>query len=369
MRKLDLVLTLDYELFGNGSGDVFKHLVIPTNNLLKICHIYNIKLTIFFEVIEYLKIKEEWNKGNTMGYNNNPVLAIENQIIKAFQDGHDIQLHIHPQWINAKYNMINGWQVSNKWSMNDFPAFGKKNENNLYSIITNAKKTLENLLRPYDNKYNCTIFRAGGFNILPSEKTFPVLKQAGFKVDSSVFAGGYDINEYAFIDFRSIQNIIPYWVVNDKNVNNQRQTFNNREIIEFPVFSRPQIRILKYDFHRVKNLFINKKSAIESLNNRTATQNWLHKIRFFFEKEYLTWDYCLFNYKKMKIFFNAALKMAGLSPYEFHPFILIGHSKGFFYSKSFEKFLSNYSKRINFLTLSDAYNKVIEVESEQKKIN
>ena len=36
-----LFLTLDYELYGNGSGDVFHHIIEPTDRILKIAEKYN----------------------------------------------------------------------------------------------------------------------------------------------------------------------------------------------------------------------------------------------------------------------------------------------------------------------------------------
>ena len=96
-----LLFTLDYELYGNGSGDVFKHIIEPTDKILGIVEKYNAKLTIFFEVIEYWKLKEEWESGNRMGYDRNPIEAMERQLKRAFEYGHDIQLHLHPQWVDA----------------------------------------------------------------------------------------------------------------------------------------------------------------------------------------------------------------------------------------------------------------------------
>ena len=97
----NIIFTLDYELYGNGSGDVFRHIIEPTEKILDIARKYNAKFTIFFEVIEYWKLKEEWRKGNRMGYNRNPIEAMEQQLKQAFMQGHDIQLHLHPQWIDA----------------------------------------------------------------------------------------------------------------------------------------------------------------------------------------------------------------------------------------------------------------------------
>ena len=100
---MDIALTLDYELFGNGSGDMFEDVIYPTEEILTIYDKTNVKSTIFFEVVEYWKLREAWDAGNKMGYKKDPALAMKDQIIKAFQKGHDIQLHIHPQWLNAKY--------------------------------------------------------------------------------------------------------------------------------------------------------------------------------------------------------------------------------------------------------------------------
>ena len=49
----NIILTLDYELYGNGSGNVFRHIIEPTEKILSIAERYNVKITIFFEVIEY----------------------------------------------------------------------------------------------------------------------------------------------------------------------------------------------------------------------------------------------------------------------------------------------------------------------------
>ena len=39
-RSRQLLLTLDYEIFGNGSGDVRQHMVEPTERMARICERY-----------------------------------------------------------------------------------------------------------------------------------------------------------------------------------------------------------------------------------------------------------------------------------------------------------------------------------------
>ncbi|MGJ7024434.1 hypothetical protein [Petrimonas sulfuriphila] len=100
---MNLILSFDYELFGDGTGDVFTHMIEPTNAILSMCDAHGIKITLFFEMLEYIRLKEEWSKGNRMGYTSDPIEAIERQIQQATANGHDIQLHIHPQWYNASF--------------------------------------------------------------------------------------------------------------------------------------------------------------------------------------------------------------------------------------------------------------------------
>ena len=59
MGKLKLILTADYEVFGNGSGCVKKCMVEPTIRMLDICDKYGAKLTLFVDVCEYWAFKKK----------------------------------------------------------------------------------------------------------------------------------------------------------------------------------------------------------------------------------------------------------------------------------------------------------------------
>lgn len=353
---MDLALTLDYELFGDGSGNVFTDLVEPTGKILKICNAYNAKITIFFEVVEYWRIKEEWDKGNKMGYSKDPVDAMEKQMLEAFYDGHDIQLHIHPQWLNATYDR--SWKVDQNWCMKDIPLSPTALFTmDLASVLRKGKETLEGILKPVSADYCCNIFRAGGFNILPSEPIVAVLENLGFKMDSSVFAGGYDKNNETDIDFRGLKNNIPYWGIDSGNVLSQTIIRDKcSAIIEVPIFSAPMVRYKKYDLSRLIVLIKNRHSAQKTLQGRIGKKSLFQKIKFFFEYEHLTWDFCLFNISKTKKFLSLAQKFSNKDD-NYHPFILIGHSKGFGTDKTLKYLLASDANN-NFITLTDVLMKV-----------
>jgi len=327
---MDIALTLDYELFGNGSGDVFKHIIDPTEKLLAICDKKNIKLTIFFEVVEYWKLCECWKNGNTMGYTEDPTEAMKNQIINAFKNGHDIQLHIHPQWLNAKY-IDDHWIVDNHWRMSDIPL-DSKDELTLEEVIQKGKDTLE---------------------------------------DSSVFAGGYENSNYAYLDFKALDPKIPYWSITDGDVLKQGNQFKDNKLIELPIFSLPYYRFMKYDFTRLKNFIFksmsNRGAVIKKFNARTNKKSFLEKVVYFFEKEYITWDYCLFSYGKMKKFINKAKNVVDKNSDKYIPFITIGHAKDYVNSHAIDLLFSE--NEIHILTLRDIVRKIKLIENEKQYSN
>ena len=51
---------------------------------------HNIKIIIFFKVVEYWIIKEEQEIGNNMNYSQNPAREIKIQIINSLKSMHDI---------------------------------------------------------------------------------------------------------------------------------------------------------------------------------------------------------------------------------------------------------------------------------------
>ena len=316
-----LLLTLDYELYGNGSGNVFSHIIEPTEKILKVLKEHKTHITFFFEVVEYWKLKEEWEKGNDMGYKENPIIAIENQIRKAYKEGHDFQLHLHPQWVDAKWE--NGtWKVDfDNWRLG---GYNKEGEFSLTNLIQKGKDTLESIIFPIDENYRCVALRAGGYNIQPSKEIFKVMKTLGLTVDSSIYPGGLEKGTLSQYDYSSIPKDLGMWYCaeNFENIINQKS-----DIIELPIVAFPIIRIFKYlSFDKIMSLLKNKNSAKEAFISKTGgnRSTLFSKIKYFFQKEWQTWDYCLFSTCLHKQYIkNIKLQK------ERDVFVLVGHPKSF----------------------------------------
>lgn len=340
---MNLILTFDYELFGNGSGDVFKHMIEPTQTILSICDKYNIKSTIFFEVVEYWAIKKEWEKGNTMGYKKNPVEAIENQLRDAFRNGHDIQLHFHPQWLGSEFTEF-GWKLNLKnWRLSDFSPVDNIDQNQL---LENGIRTLKELLFPVDPNYEPSIIRAGGYNIMPSNEISKSMITNKLFIDSSVYPGGLENGEYSQYNYENVSIHLDYWFADPNDITKPSE--NQGSILEIPIFALKVKRWKKFNPVRIKSILINKKSALESIQAKTSKSNLVDKIKYWFKEESITWDFCLFDRKMHKFFFNyIENNLLGKR----NTFVLVGHPKNFNSKKELEKFIKIGLKKYSFITL------------------
>ncbi len=344
-----ILLTLDYELYGNGSGDVFNHIIEPTKQLLTIADTYGVKYTIFFEVIEYWKIKEEWDKGNTMGYKEDPVFAIENQIRDAYRQGHDVQLHIHPQWVDAYWH--NGRWIVNleKWRLGSYVG---EDENSLVNLLKRSKQTLEKLLRPVNPNYRCIAMRAGGYNIQPSERIVEAMKEVGLIIDSSIYPGGKENGLLSNYDYSAIDSTNGMWRVGER-----LEDSGSNDIWELPIVAFPMVRIKKFlTWERLRGFLQNSQSAKESLDAKTSTtekkSSKLDKLRYFFKTEWQTWDFCLFSPSQHKQFLKKITKLNR------DKFVLVGHPKSFSGCRGLKYLLKNTFGKYEYKTVTGiAYNK------------
>lgn len=342
---MKLSLTLDYELYGDGSGDVFEHMVRPTDRILSICDRQGVKVTLFFEVLEYLRLKQEWGSGNCMGYVENPVLAIEQQLQKMALDGHDIQLHVHPQWVNARF-VEGAWQVDfDNWRLGDFAV---PQAYTVEDMLREGKETIEALIRPVCPDYRCTILRAGGYNVMPSGPVYQAMVNVGLHVDSSVYPGGFEDGELSRYDFRNAPVNADHWPALAEDF---CQRSEESRVLEVPIFALPQRRLLKITPGRIRSVLQNRGSASRSLAAKTSKRSFFQKIVFLLEKEAFTWDFCLFGMGLHKRFFRVIARQCSHRKL----FVLVGHPKGFAAERAFERMLAYAKKQgFSFVTLKDA---------------
>ena len=89
------IFTIDYEIYGNGEGDLRELVFDPTQRLTELFDKWNAKFVNFVEAAEFEKI-EEYRTDDAIG-------DIRKQIRHLYEQGHEVALHLHPQWFNARH--------------------------------------------------------------------------------------------------------------------------------------------------------------------------------------------------------------------------------------------------------------------------
>jgi len=300
---INIIITIDYEIFGNGKGDVKKHILSPANRLLTISNKYNIPLSIMFEIYEYIAY-EKYNKElkNDFGYS--PAKQIKNQIQGAYKKGHDVQLHIHPQFAEMEYKQKKFVLKNPALSVLDLK------DKEVCNLIKTGKEKLESILRFPD--YKCVALRLSNMGWIEAPKnTLSPIEKLGIKIHS--LSASCKIND------------LGYWKL------------YNSKVYEMPIHAVP-IKIYKqFKLTRMLALLYvwayslpirsfdcpKNKNEQNSLNNR----NYCSK-----------WDFSKLSYKDMINYLEYAIRKYDYRKYEI-PLVMIGHTKDFFNDKNFEKFL------------------------------
>jgi hypothetical protein len=197
-----LALTDDWELRGDGSGDMEKLQLAPMRELLSIYNDHDIRTTVMAEVMQQLAFRREQA-------NHSDLAAMadkwDEHILDAHRQGHDVQLHIHPQWSDATYEG-GRWRLDGSWELSRL-ARGQAGD-----MVAAGKEYLEKLLRPGDDRYRCRAFRAGASAVAPGPYLLSELGSNGIDLDISMIDGYRVHTRNLNIDFTACEEgRLPYY--------------------------------------------------------------------------------------------------------------------------------------------------------------
>jgi len=224
---LTICPTADYELYLGrnllGSDQV---LFEPTRKLLALWREFGIRGTLFPDVVSAWRHRE-------LGM---PEFAdrFENQIRESAAAGHDIQLHLHPEWLQARHE--NGaWRFEpHTGSLHDL-GFDDQDPRGAPALLRRGKRYLEELLQPVQPAYRCLAFRAGGWVIQPERPLVAALLAAGIRVDATVISGARLLRTDYRIDFRRVPDRTFWFVDPERGIG--VDSGNRRDLLEISIAS------------------------------------------------------------------------------------------------------------------------------------
>lgn len=204
MTTIHLALVDDWELSGNGSGDIRQLQFEPLRRLTGIYNRLGIHGSFNAEVMQQITFRQHQDQHQGLR-----VLADEwdDTVKESFRQGHDIQLHLHPQWQNAEYQ-DGSWKLTADWSILNYSREAA------LQMLQQGKDYLENLLKEIDPHYRCVSFRSGAWCIAPSPHMLNLLVELGIVFDMSIVAGvKYDTRNIKLDYTDCEEGFLPYYPV------------------------------------------------------------------------------------------------------------------------------------------------------------
>lgn len=223
-RKKKIILSFDYELFfGDKSGTVLKTLIEPTNKILDALDAGCLKGTFFVDYLmfKYLELNEDFKSKQDLS-------MLQTQIQDIVKRGHRIELHLHPHWVDAKYN------GNGTWNYSDFSHYmlSTFNEADITAMFREGTEYLTKLARKVNPHYKIIAFRAGGWAVQPFSKLKKSFEECGIKIDSSSSLGAYNPKVDQYYDFRVMPNKDKYKFSTDVCLEDEKGSF-----LEVPITS------------------------------------------------------------------------------------------------------------------------------------
>ena len=351
MQKIKIMFHDDWEINGDGSGDPYKLMFDPAKINLDICDKYNAKYTLFAEFGQQLAMLESPIKKHQKY-----AQEWENILRDAIKRGHDVQLHYHPQWINAYYKKEEWVLDFSKWALSSL------DEDEIYINLKKGKDYLEKLLKPVNKNYKIVAFRAGGWFNQPSRKIYNTLVKLDIKSEVSVRHGfKKDMGDIGKIDFTNSPINRAYWYADIDDFS--KESIEKEEVIEIPTYSKQINTNLPYFLikNRPSTLFYYFSIFLKSIFRQSSIAPPIIKSGV---NNSIYGNFGLLHYKNLIDLIDSfsANIVSNQTALEYVPLTMLAHSKSFNSHDNFETLLKELNKyeNIEYISTKNMISEIID---------
>ena len=328
---IEVIFTIDYEIFGNGQGSLKDFVYDPAEKLMHLFDEADVRLVVYAEVAEFERIAQ---------FETDPhIHEVEDQMRRFHEKGHELALHLHPQWYRANYK-------NDRWNL-DYSEYNlcTLEKTRIKNIVDRALRYLRSTL--HDSKYTPISFRAGNWLFQPTKTAAEVLAKQGIKLDSSVFKGG--VQHKHGLDYRpSAKNGFCWEFTDDVNVPE-----NKGLMTEIPIYTR-MVPIWK--------MLTAKRLGLQQKINSTGSTSLKDKMFRLWDRgrlfHPLKFDFCRMTLDELTETIEIVLEEDNKSLSGIKPIVAIGHTKDLVDLVTVELFLDYLkNKGITVSTFRDIYPK------------
>jgi hypothetical protein len=272
---------------------------------------------------------------------------------EAFQQGHDIQLHLHPQWRRATYQDGN-WRLTSDWSILNYEA------EQAFEMLSSGKQYLEELLRPLNSSFRCLAFRAGALAVAPSDHLLTSLIKLGIELDVSLAGGMFFETPDIRLDFRNCdQEFLPFY----PNLKDARRISEKKEkIVCVPIhhFHGSRVGVFRSNAANARRKLEASSERTASADQDSRSSSLLSKV---YEKgviplmhrKYLIVDTARLSYPLLRESIRSMRRLAEDSGWSDVPIVLTNHPKEITDYCAIDRFLNDLVSAVNlkFITLTE----------------
>lgn len=328
---IEVIFTLDYEIYGNGEGSLRELVLEPAERLKALFERNNSRFVIFAEAAELEMIEA---KGA------DPAVDLVKQQLGDFHSrGYELGLHLHPQWYNARF-LDGEWKLDySEYNLCTLPC------DRIHYLVEHSIDYLRGIIG--DSDFTPVSFRAGNWLLQPTGVIAKVLAEHGIKIDSSVYKGGLQ-NRYK-LDYRGSRKNGYCWKFSeDINIADPKGI-----LLEIPTFTK-MVPIWK--------IFTGKRIGLERKGPARTQhrQQRLARLRDFLRFHHpMKLDFCRLTAAEMIRMFDQEMEKDQRNPAPFRPIVAIGHTKDLVDLEAVASFLSYVrGKGVLISTFRDVHGKI-----------
>lgn len=314
---IECIFTLDYEIYGDGQGDLRRHVYEPAEKLREVFLKHEARFVNFVEAAEFERLEETRSDA--------AIDLVTEQIRSLHEAGFETGLHLHPQWYNATYR-DGSWVLDDReYNLCTLPRA------RIEEIVDRALRYLRRVVG--DSGFTPLSFRAGNWLFQPTQPAASVLVERGFRLDSSVFKGG--VLSGRGIDYRPAARNGPYWPFHA----DVSRADPNGALVEVPIHVR-MVRPWK--------MSTPKRLALATAGPR-ARRSWRARLarlrdlaRPWFPQKF---DFCRLTFDELVSAIDGVVREDREDPTLFRPLVAIGHTKDLADVLAVDRFLEHLAFR------------------------
>ena len=334
---IECVFTLDYEIYGNGNGDLRELVYEPAQRLREVFLRHGARFVNFVEAAEFERI-DELGTDDCIG-------LVKRQIRQLHEEGFETGLHLHPQWYNAVFEQGQWLLDSGEYNLCELP------ESRIAHIVDRSLAYLRHVVG--STSFTPLSFRAGNWLFQPTRTAARVLASRGLRIDSSVFKGG--LQRGHGLDYRPSLNNGDYWRFGpDVNAPDP-----SGAMLELPIYTA-MVPFWKMLTRKRASLVMPRRASAPRRSQASRVDGVslrLRRLSDFVRLRYpLKLDFCRMTLDELLWMMERVISEDRTDPDMLRPVVAIGHTKDLVDLDTVDKFLTYLeTKRIAVVTFAGLY--------------